>query len=66
MADIKQAAIWMEQGKSVTRGDGYVLCAIDQGEGNFSVSCFYEDSVEELFHTVFTDDILAYDWEITD
>ena len=63
MADIKQAAKWMQEGKRVTRNDDYTLAATEDDDDLFSVHCFYEDG-EEVVHTLFTDDLLADDWEI--
>lgn len=66
MADIKQAAKWMEQGKTVTRNDGYNLKADNQGDGLLMVECFDSDSGDELKYTIFVDDLLADDWEVVE
>ncbi len=68
MADIKQAAKWIEQGRTVTRHDGYLYQGneIEEGLNMFQIVCLDEDTREELVGTMFTDDILAEDWEIAE
>ena len=66
MADVIQAAKWMDQGGTVTRHDGYLYRGDEIEDGLTSIVCVDEDTGEELLNTMFTDDLLADDWELAD
>lgn len=61
MADIKQAARWMQQGKRVEGGDSiYPLSA----QGSYIL--FHPSDGESGTYSMGTLDLLAEDWEIAD
>lgn len=63
MADIKQAAKWMEQGHRVRRPGWYEDIFMRSDSGGV-VRCFAERNVRVL--PVLTDHLLADDWEIAE
>lgn len=61
MADIKQAAKWLEEGKRV--GRPHELPALSVGKGNMDDGLEYDDGSPAIFCA---QDFLADDWEIAE
>ena len=59
MADIKQAAEWMRQGKKVRRAESLDGCSYMLSK--HSIRVVFNDEHTAIF---FNDDLLADDWEI--
>lgn len=69
MADIKQAAKWMQEGKQVRRPDcdGTISCGEAQGPNRF-IAVFENGKRSRDFRLVpfNCEDLLADDWEISE
>ena len=60
MADIKQAAKWMQEGKKVTGGNALHPLILSCGE------IYFDTGKEQLPYSVDNEDLLAEDWEIAE
>jgi hypothetical protein len=66
MADIRQAARWMDEEKSVRRRDWSSLVRISIHLGLLKIMLTYADSEESLAAWFSLEDLLADDWEIAE
>jgi hypothetical protein len=72
MADIKQAAKWLQEGKNVRRSSWTeyewtgMLDGDDEDDPEARVALFYCETGQELVSAMFASDLLAEDWEIAE